>query len=66
MGELVAEGFADVTIAEALRLMVAARTNPSALPSFIPEAQAGPRRRREHLDDRIASAVRADEQGAAA
>jgi hypothetical protein len=57
VGELVGEGYPARTIAEALRLMIAARTNPSTLPSFIPEAQAGPRRRHEHVADVVLRTV---------
>jgi hypothetical protein len=53
IGKLVDEGYTSETIAEALRLMIAARiTSPTALPKFILEAQAGPRRDREHPVDR--------------
>jgi hypothetical protein len=62
VGELVAEGYPAETIAEALRLMIAARQHPATLSSFILEAQAGPRRRHEHVADIVLRAALEDGQ----
>jgi Helix-turn-helix domain len=57
VGELVSEGVPAETIERALRIMLERRLNPSTLPSLIPEAAAGPARRRrsgrEHVVDEL-------------